>query len=193
MPYEYLFKAITLVILPLIPAVVIFKVFPTSRAGGEGPLGGIQWKLGGAFAGYVLVSLLLVIGMKVTPNEVDAEVWTVTGRVELEGAQNLSPNLLTIRAQPQKLNVAADGSFIVEVVGQRVGGELVFPRLTLDMSAVCYVAKTIALDGSVETFLSDQKPVDFRVQRLGATRQIRIGVPIKLERAKAGAYGPCPA
>lgn len=191
MNYDFLLRAATLTLLPLVPAVLIFKLFPSSRVNGQGPLAGIQWKLGGAFAAYVLVVLLLLVAMKVTPDEQGSEVWTVEGRVELDGVEGISPNLLSVRTQPQKLSIAPDGSFVLEVVGQRAGSEVILPRLILDMTASCFVARTVALDGSPETFAIDRKPTSLDIKRLPG-RRIKIGHSIRLERAKAGAFGPCP-
>src|SRR5664279_2177406 len=44
------------ILTPMLPAVVLFKIIP-SDATASGPLFGLRWKLGGAFAGYAFVLL----------------------------------------------------------------------------------------------------------------------------------------
>lgn len=44
------------ILVPMVPAIVLFKVIP-SDASANGPLFGLRWKLGGSFAGYVFVLL----------------------------------------------------------------------------------------------------------------------------------------
>lgn len=43
------------VLLPLIPAILIYKLFPSSTVAVNGPFAGLTVKAGGAFAGYLIV------------------------------------------------------------------------------------------------------------------------------------------
>lgn len=189
--YDFLIKSAILVLLPMVPAIAIFKIFPTSSATGEGPLGGIQWKLGGAFAGYIAVALYLLVAMKVNTEPADAEIWTIRGKVEAKGLTGLSPNILSIKTQPQEIDIAPDGSFEIKVVGRHAGDALRFPRLIFDMSAVCFGAKTVALEGSADTFGlvgSTEKP---SMKRDNAGRKIEFMTPVILEQVKMAGTGPC--
>lgn len=46
------------VLLPILPAVIIYRMFPKSRATASGPLGEMKIKVGGAFGAYVITVLL---------------------------------------------------------------------------------------------------------------------------------------
>lgn len=45
-------------LIPIIPATILFLVFPKSTASGEGTISKLKYKVGGAFAGYVIVLLI---------------------------------------------------------------------------------------------------------------------------------------
>lgn len=49
---------VAIVFLPLVPANLLFKLLP-SDAKAEGPWKGVKIKVGGAFAGYFIMALLL--------------------------------------------------------------------------------------------------------------------------------------
>lgn len=65
MPSNFLFTLASILILPLIPALIIYKFLPDKNGenndevggetGGIGPFKGLSWKLKGAFAGYFLL------------------------------------------------------------------------------------------------------------------------------------------
>src|SRR5436309_9966761 len=48
------------IILPLLPAILIYKLLPQSQSDASGPFQGLKIKLGGAFGGYFIVALLIV-------------------------------------------------------------------------------------------------------------------------------------
>jgi hypothetical protein len=48
----------TIVLLPLVPAILLFKLLP-SDASAQGPWKGLKIKVGGAFAGYFIMALLV--------------------------------------------------------------------------------------------------------------------------------------
>ena len=48
-----------LALLPLIPAILLFKMLPGGNTEVEGPLAGLKVKLGGAFGGYVALTVFL--------------------------------------------------------------------------------------------------------------------------------------
>jgi hypothetical protein len=188
--FDFLIKAAVLVLLPMVPAIAIFKLFPATEAIGEGPLAGIQWKLGGAFAAYVLVAIFLLLAMKVNTNSPEYEVWTVRGRVNA-GEQLISQNLLTIRTQPQDIFFAPDGSFEVKLVGQRKGSSLKFPQVVFDMSIMCFAARTISIDGRPETFDLKRLSPALKMRRDIETQIIEIETPIELLRIDSTSGGSC--
>src|SRR5438067_12844562 len=73
-----------LALLPLIPAILLFKFLPGGDTNVEGPLAGLKVKLGGAFGGYVALTVFLATfyasSLKPDPNAM--ETWTVIGDVQ---------------------------------------------------------------------------------------------------------------
>lgn len=76
------------VLLPLVPALLIYWLFPNTPVAVSGPLAGVSVKTGGAFGAY-LVILLLTWGELQTINQSIAgwqsQFWTVKGSVQLVG------------------------------------------------------------------------------------------------------------
>lgn len=115
-----------LILLPLVPAFLLFKLLPCS-ATVEGPLQGLQLKLGGAFAGYFAV--LLVSFMVVQPIIKDRQTewaryvalletsvyqdWRVTGRIDI--SDGMDPALVTCFVRPPDLHIQPDGSFRFDI------------------------------------------------------------------------------
>jgi hypothetical protein len=48
------------VLLPLIPAVLIYRLFPDTKVGVSGPLANLTVRASGAFAGYLVVFLIVM-------------------------------------------------------------------------------------------------------------------------------------
>jgi hypothetical protein len=69
---------------PLIPAVLIFKLFPDSKISLSGPLQGLSVKSGGAFAAYLitfLIALPMTSGISDFHDALLRPVWTVEAKV----------------------------------------------------------------------------------------------------------------
>ena len=99
-----------LVFLPLIPAFLLFKLLP-STAVVKGPLAGMNVDLGGAFGGYVALTVFLATFY--TTKMTAPETWTVQGELAAAGAQDL-PIDLTCKLKPPSLQIE-DGRFEFEV------------------------------------------------------------------------------
>lgn len=184
--YDYLIKAIVVVLVPLIPAVIMFKAFPESKVQGSGPFAGMEWKLGGAFGGYILVLLILLGAMKINDEPPADEVWTVRG--QLLADKPISPNLLKVSTMPTDFNVSGDGTFDFKLVGRRKGQQLRFPRLVFDHA--CLAVRTVGLDGDPGTFGDIVKPVaPIKVTPNPDTKEIVVETPIRLERLQEGCAG----
>ncbi len=68
------------VLIPMIPAVVIYRLFPKNRVSAKGVLSGITINTGGAFAAYLIVVLLgkpLVDNINNSIHALSSSVWTV--------------------------------------------------------------------------------------------------------------------
>ncbi len=68
-----------LVVLPLLPSYLLFKLLP-STGGVEGPMGGLKVKFSGAFGGYV--ALIVFLGWWI--NGPSYRVWNVGGSLQFE-------------------------------------------------------------------------------------------------------------
>src|SRR2546426_8466152 len=120
------------VLVPLIPAFLLYKFLPPGRTEVGGPFKGLDIKLSGAFAGYFLVVLivtsLLVFLIKTkpvvpcpvcpTPPATQYEVYTVTGKVDLVGgpeSERIDYGHLTLSLEPTERRVKPDGSFSFDI------------------------------------------------------------------------------
>ena len=73
-----------LALLPLVPAILLFKLLPGGTTEVEGPLAGLKVKLGGAFGGYVALTVFLATfySQSLKPDVNAIETWTVLGDVQ---------------------------------------------------------------------------------------------------------------
>src|SRR6266404_1962451 len=74
------------VLLPLIPAVLIYRLFPNTSVAVSGPLASLTVRAGGAFAGYLAVFAAIYILVRPAANIVggfEHSLWSVTGRAQL--------------------------------------------------------------------------------------------------------------
>jgi hypothetical protein len=80
------------ILLPLIPAFIIFKLLPAS-ADVSGPLQGFEIKLGGAFGAYFALVVLILFTKNAIwdPPPPVYQVWTVTGTINDNGGSSISP------------------------------------------------------------------------------------------------------
>ena len=151
----------TLVLLPVIPAILIFKVLPTSSAEVSGPFQGLRLKLGGAFSAYFVVVLLVVTAHSVwnpIPNE---KIWTVTGNlVTPAGTPFPAVQASDISIEPQNVYVDPGGRFTITITSTIVANTPRYP--TLRITHQDYYA-TVPLD-----------PNDKQQQWSTTTQQINI-------------------
>src|SRR5215210_568088 len=80
----WLVYIVLIVLLPMVPAIAIFKLLP-SRAAVTGPFKGLKINLGGAFAGYFVLLVLLLSIFHTPPAEGRSQIWRVKGRVRFDG------------------------------------------------------------------------------------------------------------
>lgn len=99
------------VLLPLIPAVLIYRLFPGTYVAAEGPLAGLTVKAGGAFAAYLIVFVVVmpwvnsayyVVGGWLHP------AWTVTGTLHITDKNGVDSHPrdaffrnISVRTQPE--------------------------------------------------------------------------------------------
>jgi hypothetical protein len=136
-----------LVLLPLVPAFILFKVLKSS---GEirGPLYGLTLQLGGAFAGYFALLLVLLFSFKayIVPPPVHV-VWTVKGQVvdqEQKPLDVTTDSFALLPASPPPI-AAEKGQFSVNFIpAPQDGGGVSYP--TVIISYTDYLSKSVNLD-----------------------------------------------
>src|SRR5712691_2490273 len=130
---------VVVVLVPVIPAFLLYKFLPEGKTTVGGPFRGLDIKLSGAFAGYFLVLLiaisLIVFLIKQKPQQY--EVYTVRGKVDLQKTGNQQPQFdyrqLSFSLEPSQQQVLPDGSFTIEIpVERKQNGELDFPTLSVE-------------------------------------------------------------
>ena len=183
------------VLVPLIPAFLLYKFLPPGRTEVGGPFKGLDIKLSGAFAGYFLVVLivtsLLVFLIKTrpapcpvcpAPPATQYEVYTVTGKVDLEGdpnSQKIDETQLTFSILPPERTVKPNGSFSLEIpVKPGQTGKPEFPDLIVGHENRAYGKETIPLDEK-----SPYKRQDFTVDYDKTSRTIVLKPAIRLTAA----------
>ncbi len=133
----------TVVLLPLIPAYILFKFLPASEAGAQGPYSGLTLKLKGAFAGYFVVLLAVMSFFHTLPSNED-EIWTIKGKVV--AAQIDRVEELRISAVPDdSQEKTPDLAFKLRVLVRRdAQGKPEFPDFVIEHPL--YNPQTIHLD-----------------------------------------------
>jgi hypothetical protein len=99
------------VALPLVPAVLIYRLFPTTSVFANGPLANLTINTSGAFAAYLVVFLITTPMVNAIKNAIGGETrpsWEIHGQVKLvdQGKPILRQDLLTtmrLEARPDVL------------------------------------------------------------------------------------------
>jgi hypothetical protein len=161
-----------LALLPLIPAILLFKLLPGGNTEVEGPLAGLKVKLGGAFGGYVALTVFLATfyatSLKTTGTSM--EDWTVVGDV----AHSPGYEATTCKLSPP-LSVDPGDSFEWHIPVPK-GATL--PNVTFE--APGYEGETLYLSNS-EKHINKKFPVEIDA----AKRIVRVKVPISLRKKNA--------
>lgn len=79
-----------LVVLPLIPAVLIYRLFPNTSVVANGPLSGLTLKSSGAFSVYIVVFLAISPFAYQTYGSIPtllAQSWTIRGTISVKDAK----------------------------------------------------------------------------------------------------------
>ena len=127
------------VILPIIPAYILFKYLPAS-ANVEGPFHGMQIKLGGAFAAYFIVFITIIL----YPRPSDIEVWTVTGTVLDHNEE--PPAKVDFSFSPSAEQFDATGYFILDIpIKRKQDGKENFPKILITRPGQAFGAASVKL------------------------------------------------
>ncbi|MCH8032849.1 MAG: hypothetical protein IH950_03690 [Bacteroidetes bacterium] len=145
-------------LLPVIPAYVLYKTFPSNTIV-KGPFKGLDINLSGAFAGYFLL-VLIAVGMVIqAPSEEPDhyEIWKINGNVGSRSVR-ISPFTgdttikidasginLEIRPAPSEFKIDSDGGFEVNVLVKpgHVEGIRDFPTLIFKRSGYKSIIKNL--------------------------------------------------
>ena len=178
----------TAILLPIVPALLLYKLLP-STADVSGPFHGMQIKLGGAFAGYFLLVLVIFFWPRSNPAY---EVWTVRGYIQDENGTNLSQDKVTFTITPRSIEFnQEEGTFEMDILVKRGQfGQAKFPTLGVEWQpAQPFGNATVHLDPSNQLF---GKRYELKVDK--SLREITVTEPIKLEKKlQEAAYAPAEA
>jgi len=189
------------ILTPVVPAYAMFKWLP-SDATATGPLGGLKWKLGGAFAGYfaiVLISLQPVTKAanlsldeqkaraeqdlaerKASAEAAQADLgerWTISGQIRKpDGSIPFETKFVT---QPPLGETRDNGTFSVEVLlPRRKSNDDQPPDLLIKNEGFLTVQVTLPWDDTPST---DQPPPKYSATRNPKTHTIKINPTVVLD------------
>jgi len=169
-----------LTLLPLLPSFFLFKLLP-SEAQATGPLKGLKVKLGGAFAGYVVVLLLLWGVASPYLKKSGYQIWKVSGSVAFNPATvRPNPNDVVCYIRPPELHLQNDNSFEFELpLHELSSGRLEFPKLIFDLHGYDPVTVHVLQPGDKPPF--GVKAFTQTVEK--KSRNVRINEPIVLQQS----------
>lgn len=166
------------VLLPIIPAYILYKALP-SGATVSGPYKGLSIQLKGAFAGYFIVALLasgFITGYPHLKPKPDYDLWTVQGKIQLEeGGMDLEGTTISIK--PPEQNVNEEGRFLIENIPLPKQLGLKKPSLVINKEG--YGIKCLTLETKPPAYEDLPKyEIIFDEER----KDIRINTPIVLKK-----------
>lgn len=170
-------------LLPLIPAFVLFSFLPSS-ANVEGPLKGLKLKLGGAFAGYFVTVLLSWQIAKSFVEPTWSDNWNVVAQIAFDGAPVNHPpaTQAVVLVKPPTAEIENSGWLQMMVPIPRVhSGAIDIQRLVVAVDG--YETVNVPLDPD-NRHLGVYGGQDYQVTFDEKHHQIRIGKPIVLTRVQ---------
>lgn len=164
----------TAILLPLIPAILLFKLLPLSSADVSGPFHGFQIKLGGAVGAYFILVLVISFGPRPTP---PYEVFTVKGQVQDENGEPMAENKIKMNVERSVVYRKNDGSFEMKIVVRPDEmGQMKLPALNVEWEPA-------HLFGNATVHLNPDDQVFGQKYALKSSPgEIRIADPIKLKK-----------
>ena len=167
------------ILVPLIPAVLIYKVFPDTKVAVSGPLQGLTVKATGAFAAYMITLLIGYAIVKNTPDLISgmvATTWKVHATIKLYDNDKKplagpgSLESLQVEFRP-RLHNPGDDRIHVTIPLERAGN---WPSIIFTMAGF----ENKALD-------LQQKISEGKVDQNYRTRELTVKDPVILTRAPA--------
>ena|GEM_PF-1185159 len=165
-----------IVLLPIIPAYILYKALP-DEAFVRGPLKGFNIQLNGAYAGYFATLLLMIVFCStLLPRISKYEPWTVEGTIRLEDKGSTIENT-RILVKPPNQDIYPDGRFFIKniLLPENKGAEK--PSLIIQKEGY-----------KVETLILSEEPpyqkgfINYSIKYSIEDKTIRISKPIVLEQ-----------
>ncbi|MCW3060055.1 MAG: exported protein of unknown function [Capsulimonas sp.] len=144
------------IFLPLLPAVLIYRLFPNTPVTLSGPFQSLTISAGGAFAAYFLTliaSIFLVKSIVLAVRNPPNSQWTVSGTLAVSDEHGrphpVPQNGVIVSVQPSPVRISGD---TIEADIWRNKSE--WPRIRIEVPG--YGAKTFTLDPSKVNFDVDE-------------------------------------
>jgi hypothetical protein len=168
---------VALILVPIIPAFVLFKFLP-STAVASGPFQGLKINVGGGFGGYFLILLISYPFIVSLTNSVSAQKWTIVGTISSHGPQEVDE----ITVHPPVSNPdSGSGTFHLELYIPNVADEVFkYPSIVVrrtNLETNSYSEVSVSLDPTLSS--DGYKETDYKITRTGQT--INIGTPIDFQ------------
>ena len=128
-----------LLLVPLLPIVILFKGLRSSATvGGKlkelGMLKDIQIKLGGAFAGYVVIVGGVLFYLEYQRSHPLEQVWQVSGSLKFEDFEDFQNTIsyknVQVLVDPPSYSPLEDGTFKMSITVRPRNGKPEFPDIT---------------------------------------------------------------
>jgi hypothetical protein len=134
--------AILIVLLPMVPAILIFLVFPKTDMVAQGPLQGLSIRAGGAFGAYLVVLLVLIGWMSSSDIFKATRSWRVMADVVIKNkegrvvdARALDKDALSVSYVPASHETYLQrNKFRIYVTATEINGAI--PTMTITYSGV---------------------------------------------------------
>ncbi len=108
---ENIIYIVVIVILPIIPAFILFRKLP-SKAIATGPFQGLNLNLSGAFAGYFIIVLVVSTSVTFFYQRPKYDLWTIKGQIRLDRSDaSGDARNANLSIQPPKQTIFPDGKF----------------------------------------------------------------------------------
>ena len=107
------------VLLPLVPAVLIYLIFPKSQTSIGGPFAGLTLKAGGAFAAYFIVLLATLPLLNRQNDNLETLLrpsWEITGTIQVEDENGNEINYDDQSGKPLRITMMPD---LVRLLGAK--------------------------------------------------------------------------
>ena len=139
---------VLVILLPILPAFLLFRALP-SKAMVSGPLQGFKVNLGGAFAGYFAVVVLLIASHTILfPPPPIYQVWELSGTITDENGNPIQPLGATdVAFDPPIFQPDLGGVFTVRFATTLdAAGKMTFPKIFISHDK--YNSRPIDLNGA---------------------------------------------